>query len=77
MNAIDYFMITYNLRNGRIQITSDYMKKCNRLQITITPCLQHTGNHYTSKSGIFVFLMNYSQFSENIELKEKAMVLTS
>jgi hypothetical protein len=41
MNAIDYFMITYNLRNGRIQITSDYMKKCNRLQITITPCLQH------------------------------------
>jgi hypothetical protein len=31
---------TCNLRNGRLQITSEYMKKCNRLQlITITPCL--------------------------------------
>jgi hypothetical protein len=40
MNVIDYITITWNLRNGRLQITSDYMKKCNRLQlITITPCL--------------------------------------
>ena len=37
MNVIDYIMITCNLKNGRLQITSDYMKKCNRLQlITIT-----------------------------------------
>jgi hypothetical protein len=40
MNVIDYIMITCNLINGRLQITSDYMKKCNQLQlITITPCL--------------------------------------
>ena len=26
MNAIDYITITYNLKNGRLQITSDYMK---------------------------------------------------
>ena len=42
MNVIDYITITCNLKNGRLQITSDYMKKCNRLQlitITITPCL--------------------------------------
>jgi len=37
MNVIDYIMITCNLKNGRLQITSDDMKKCNRLQlITIT-----------------------------------------
>ena len=36
MNVIDY-ITTCNLKNGRLQITSDYMKKCNRLQlITIT-----------------------------------------
>jgi hypothetical protein len=44
MNVIDYITITCNLKNVRLQITSDYMKKCNRLQrlqlqITITPCL--------------------------------------
>jgi hypothetical protein len=40
MNVIDYITITCNLKYGRLQITSDYMKKCNRLQlITITPCL--------------------------------------
>ena len=44
MNVIDYITITCNLKNGRLQITSDYMKKCNRLQrlqlqIMITPCL--------------------------------------
>jgi hypothetical protein len=44
MNVIDYITITCNLKNGRLQITSDFMKKCNRLQrlqlqITITPCL--------------------------------------
>jgi hypothetical protein len=40
MNVINYITITCNLKNGRLQITSDYMKKCNRLQlITITPCL--------------------------------------
>jgi hypothetical protein len=38
MNVIDYITITCNLKiNGRLQITSDYKKKCNRLQlITIT-----------------------------------------
>ena len=37
MKVIDYIMITCNLKNGRLQITSNYMKKCNRLQlITIT-----------------------------------------
>ena len=33
MNVIDYITITCNLKNGRLQITSDYMKKCNRLQL--------------------------------------------
>ena len=38
MNVIDYITITCNIKkNGRLQITSDYMIKCNRLQlITIT-----------------------------------------
>ena len=37
MNVIDYITITCNLKNGRLQIISNYMKKCNRLQlITIT-----------------------------------------
>ena len=37
MNITDYITITCNLKNGWLQITSDYMKKCNRLQlITIT-----------------------------------------
>ena len=38
MNVIDYITITCNLKkNGRLKITSDYMKKCNRLQLnTIT-----------------------------------------
>ena len=41
MNVIDYIMITCNKKKVWLQITSDYMKKCNRLQlITITPCLQ-------------------------------------
>jgi hypothetical protein len=39
MNVIHYITITCNLKNGWLQITCDYMKKCNRLQITITPCL--------------------------------------
>jgi hypothetical protein len=40
MNVIDYITITCNLKNDRLQITSDYMNKCNQLQlITITPCL--------------------------------------
>ena len=33
MNVIDYITITCNLKNGRLQITCDYMKKCNRLQL--------------------------------------------
>jgi hypothetical protein len=38
MNVIDYITITcYIKKNGRLQITSDYMIKCNQLQlITIT-----------------------------------------
>ena len=38
MNVIDYITITCNIKkNGRLHITSDYMIKCNRLQlITIT-----------------------------------------
>ena len=40
MNVINYIMITCNLKNGWLQITSDYMKKYNRLQlITFTPYL--------------------------------------
>ena len=44
MNVIDYITITCNKKKIWLQITSDYMKKCNRLQlitttITITPCL--------------------------------------
>ena len=33
MNVIDYIMITCNIKNGQLQITSDYMKNCNRLQL--------------------------------------------
>jgi hypothetical protein len=33
MNVIDYITITCNLKNVRLQITSDYIKKCNRLQL--------------------------------------------
>jgi hypothetical protein len=33
MNVIDYIMITCNIKNDQLQITSDYMKKCNRLQL--------------------------------------------
>ena len=49
MNVIDYITITCNLKNDRLQITSDYMKKCNRLQlITITnydyPMSRRTGH---------------------------------
>jgi hypothetical protein len=36
MYVIDYIMITCNLKHGRLQITSDYMKKCNRLYCTIS-----------------------------------------
>jgi hypothetical protein len=38
MNVIDYITITCNInKNGRLQITSDYMIKYNQLQlITIT-----------------------------------------
>ena len=38
MNVIDYITITCNIKkNGRLQITSDYMITCNQLQlITIT-----------------------------------------
>ena len=34
---MNYITITYNKKNVRLQITSDYMIKCNQLQlITIT-----------------------------------------
>jgi hypothetical protein len=37
MNVIDYITIKCNLKNGWLQITCDYMRKCNQLQlITIT-----------------------------------------
>jgi hypothetical protein len=38
MNVMDYITITCNInKNSRLQITSDYMIKCNQLQlITIT-----------------------------------------
>ena len=37
MNVIDYITITCNKKNVQLQITSDYMIKCNQLQlITIT-----------------------------------------
>ena len=36
---MNYITITYNKKNVRLQITSDYMIKCNQLQlITITNC---------------------------------------
>jgi hypothetical protein len=34
MNVIDYITITCNLKNGRLQITSDDMKKCNLDEIS-------------------------------------------
>ena len=47
MNVINYITITCNLKNVRLQITSDYMKKSNRLQlITITSCLVMIGTDY-------------------------------
>ena len=37
MNVSNYIKITCNLKDGGLQITSNYMKKCNLLQlITIT-----------------------------------------
>jgi hypothetical protein len=64
MNVIDYIMITCNLKNVRLQIASDYMKKCNRLQlITITPCLHETMAAVTSNKS-FIDLQCTLTFSE-------------
>jgi hypothetical protein len=53
MNVIDYIIIKCNLKNGWLQITSDYMKKCNRLQlIMITPCLAERPHKFLSSHGI-------------------------
>jgi hypothetical protein len=64
MNVIDYIMITCNLKNVRLQITSDYMKKCNRLQlITIT-------NYDYPMSGIDKDISRYglSNFSSLVQI---------
>ena len=63
MNVIDYITITCNLKNGRLQITSDYMKKCNRLQlITIT-----NYDYPMSVSHLVTLLFLLSLDSANIE----------
>jgi hypothetical protein len=52
---IDYITITCNLKNGRLQITSDYMKKCNRLQrlrLQITITLPSRYNSNIVESGV-------------------------
>jgi hypothetical protein len=59
MNVIDYITITCNKKKVRLQITSDYMKKCNRLQlititITITPCLQSGHHHHFIEMDIAI-----------------------
>ena len=55
MDVIDYITITCNLKNGRLQITSDYMKKCNRLQlITITNYDYPMSAGYEGKSTFIV-----------------------
>ena len=56
MNVIDYITITCNLKNGQLQITSDYIKKCNRLQlITITnydyPMAYSSSSYYVKFIG--------------------------
>ena len=61
MNVIDYMTITCNLKNVQLQITSDYMKKCNRLQIMITPCL-HTSTLRTKK------ILNDTSYRHNVEI---------
>jgi hypothetical protein len=53
MNVIDYITITCNQIKVWLQITFDYMKKCNRLQlititITITPCLTWSNHDRTA-----------------------------
>ena len=63
MNVIDYITITCNLKNGRLQITSDYMKKCNRLQlITIT-----NYDYPVSVSYLVMLLLLLNLDSANIE----------
>ena len=70
MNVIDYITITCNLKNVRLQITSNYMKKCNRLQllqlqITITPCLTSD----CGCSNIYNIFIKYIVLYDEIHLK--------
>jgi hypothetical protein len=59
MNVIDCITITCNLKKVRLQIISDYKKKCNRLQlITITPYLLRTIKQ--NQNQTFNFLLKLS-----------------
>ena len=53
MNVIDYITITCNInKNGRLQITSDYMIKYNQLQlITITNYRCKVAYFHAKKKG--------------------------
>ena len=72
MSVIDYIMITCNLKNGRVQITSDYMKKCNRLQlititITIIPSLSRIMSGFivsTDQSAMRLINLSVSRSSQ-------------
>ena len=68
MNVIDYITITCNKKKVRLQITSNYMKKCNRLQlititITITPCLSSITQSCLSSCSIWgLGIINFHYF---------------
>ena len=60
MNVIDYIMITCNLKNVQLQITSDNMKKCNWLQlITITNYDYPMSGPMLKLSRVMVAILNY------------------
>jgi hypothetical protein len=62
MNVIDYIMITCNLKNGRLQITSDYMKKCNRLQLITITNYDYPMSDLVNTYGIAVSQMTMNMF---------------
>ena len=46
MNVIDYITITCNLKYVRLH------EKCNRLHITITPCLPAAGQRFSRRTQV-------------------------
>jgi hypothetical protein len=54
MNVIDYITITCNLKNGQLQIPSDYMKKCNRLQLITITNYDYPMSVMNGKHGIYL-----------------------